>query len=231
LSPKDWLRRIPDQAETALVMLIVFGPMVPRSLAALFNPQSLFNRAAPITSRALLLNSGYELILLVLLGALLRMRGWTLARLTAKAARRDLLSALALGLGSYAASTLLWLVVTGFWPDIGRIAGRIAAGLVGTDLNWPVVLLASLVNPVFEEVLICAYPIAALRARVGTTAAVNVSVALRVFGHFYQGAAGIFGIVPLALLFAWWYARTGRLWPLILAHAMLDLTALAATIG
>ena len=32
---------------------------------------------------------------------------------------------------------------------------------------------------------------------------------------------------PLALLFAWWYARTARLWPLIVAHAMLDLAALA----
>jgi uncharacterized protein len=217
--------------EIALVLLLVFGPVVPRSLAALFSPQSLFNRAAPITNRSLLRTVGYELTLLVLLGLLLRTRGWTLARLTAKPAWRDLARGGALGLGSYAGFVLLWLVVVGFWPDVGRIAGTIAGALVGGDLHWPNVLLLSLVNPVFEELLICAYPIAALRERIGVTAAVNVSAALRVFAHFYQGALGILSVVPMALLFAYWYARTGRLWPLILAHAMLDLTALAAHIG
>jgi uncharacterized protein len=213
------------------VLLLVFGPIVPRSLAAIFSPQSLLNRGAPITNRSLLGSAAYELILLVLLGLFLRARGWTLTRFTAKPAWGDLPLALALGLGSYAASTFLWLVVVGFWPDIGRIAATIAGGLVGTDLHWPGVLLVSLVNPVFEEVLICAYPIAALRERVGVTAAVNVSAALRVFAHFYQGALGIFGIVPMALLFAYAYARTGRLWPLILAHAILDFAALAAHVG
>jgi uncharacterized protein len=212
-------------------MLLVFAPIVPRSLAAIFSPQSLFDRNSPITNRSLLWTAVYELIMLVLLGLFLRTRGWTLARITAKPAWRDLAFALALAVGSYAASALLWLVVVGFWPDIGRIAGTIAAALVAKDLHWPGVLLVSLVNPVFEEVLICAYPIAALRERIGLTAAVNVSAALRVFAHFYQGALGIFGVVPLALLFAYAYARTGRLWPLILAHAILDLAALAAHVG
>jgi membrane protease YdiL (CAAX protease family) len=31
----------------------------------------------------------------------------------------------------------------------------------------------------------------------------------------------------MALLFAWWYARTSRLWPLIIAHALLDIAGLA----
>jgi uncharacterized protein len=213
------------------VLLLVFGPIVPRSLAAIFAPQSLFNRNAPITNRSLLWTAGYEVILLLLLALFLRTRGWTLARLTAKPAWLDLAFACALSIGAYAGSTLLWLAVVGFWPDVGRIAGTIAGALVGGNLHWPSVLLVSLVNPVFEEVLICAYPIAALRERIGVTGAVNVSAALRVFAHFYQGALGIFGIVPMALLFAYAYARTGRLWPLILAHAILDLAALAAHVG
>jgi CAAX protease family protein len=213
------------------VLLLVFAPIVPRSLAAIFSPQSLFNRNAPITNRSLLWTAGYELILLVLLALLLRTRGWSLARLTAQPAWRDLALGCALSVGAYLGSTLLWLLVVGLWPDIGRIAATIAGALVGADLRWPSVLLVSLVNPVFEEALICAYPIAALRERIGVTAAVNVSAALRVFAHFYQGALGIFGIVPMALLFAYAYARTGRLWPLILAHAILDLAALAAHVG
>ena len=38
---------------------------------------------------------------------------------------------------------------------------------------------------------------------------------------------GVLGIVPMALLFAYWYAHTRRLWPLIVAHAILDLVGLA----
>jgi membrane protease YdiL (CAAX protease family) len=65
--------------------------------------------------------------------------------------------------------------------------------------------------------------------RVGVTTAVNVSAAIRVFYHFYQGAVGVVGIAPMALLFAYWFARTGRLWPLIVAHALTDFWALAAS--
>jgi membrane protease YdiL (CAAX protease family) len=75
-------------------------------------------------------------------------------------------------------------------------------------------------------VFLCGYVIAALRERIGVTAAINVSAGVRVFCHFYQGALGVLGIVPIALLFAYWYARSGRLWSLVVAHAILDITAL-----
>jgi membrane protease YdiL (CAAX protease family) len=78
---------------------------------------------------------------------------------------------------------------------------------------------------------VCAYVITALKERFGVTTAVNVSAGIRLFYHFYQGAVGVVGIAPLALLFAYWFARTGRLWPLIVAHALMDFTALAASVG
>ena len=89
-------------------------------------------------------------------------------------------------------------------------------------------MVASLVNPVFEEVFVCGYVITALKERFGLTTAVNVSAALRVSYHLYQGAVGVVGVAPLALLFAYWFGRTGRLWPLIVAHAIMDLWALTA---
>jgi membrane protease YdiL (CAAX protease family) len=88
-------------------------------------------------------------------------------------------------------------------------------------------LAVSLLNPVFEEVFVCGYVISALKERRGTTTAINVSAGIRVFYHFYQGALGILGITPMALIFAYWFARTGRLWPLIVAHAVSDFVALA----
>ncbi|MFD1296210.1 CPBP family intramembrane glutamic endopeptidase [Lysobacter gummosus] len=41
---------------------------------------------------------------------------------------------------------------------------------------------------------------------------------IRIAYHLYQGSAGVVSIVPMGLAYAWLYARTGRLWPLVLAH-------------
>jgi membrane protease YdiL (CAAX protease family) len=57
---------------------------------------------------------------------------------------------------------------------------------------------------------------------------VNVSVALRLVCHLYQGTLGVLSVIPVGLIFAYWYVRTGRLWPLIVAHALLDFISLAA---
>ncbi len=42
---------------------------------------------------------------------------------------------------------------------------------------------------------------------------------------------GVLAVVPLGLLFGSWLVRTRRLWPLIVAHAILDFTRLAAGAG
>lgn len=164
---------------------------------------------------------------MAVLALFLRARGWTLQRLGLAPSWRDSGLGVALALASYVGYALLWIVTISLWPRVGQVAR--ATHLIGGTLQWLNVLLVSLVNPVYEEVFLCGYVVAALRERVGVTAAINASAGLRVFCHFYQGALGVLGIVPMALLFAYWYARTARLWPLIVAHAILDLAGLAAS--
>jgi membrane protease YdiL (CAAX protease family) len=64
--------------------------------------------------------------------------------------------------------------------------------------------------------------ISALNGPHSLTTAVNVSAGIRVFYHFYQGGVGVLGIAPMALIFAYWFARAGCLWPSIIAHAAQD---------
>ncbi|WP_116104979.1 CPBP family intramembrane glutamic endopeptidase [Lewinella sp. IMCC34191] len=40
--------------------------------------------------------------------------------------------------------------------------------------------------------------------------------------HYYQGAQAVIKIVAMALLFGFFYYRTGTLWPLILLHTAID---------
>jgi membrane protease YdiL (CAAX protease family) len=132
----------------------------------------------------------------------------------------------AIFVGYYLFYAALFMTVASVWPRFQQIAQ--ATHLVAPGLTWATTLAASLINPVFEEVFVCGYVISALKARRGLTTAVNVSAGVRVSYHFYQGAVGVIGIAPMALLFAYWFARTGRLWPLIVAHALQDFVGLVA---
>jgi uncharacterized protein len=229
LNLRDWIRGLSGRSEFLLTVLIAFGLVIPRSVVALIEPQRLFEGGgAPITDRALFGTVIYELALLLVLGAFLRLRGWTLARLGISPAWRDSAIGLGLALAAYAGYAALWIATASLWPQIGEIGA--ATHLVAPDIGWPSIVLVSLVNPVFEELFVCGYVIVALREKrgVSTATAINVSAAIRVFCHFYQGAVGVLAVVPIALIFAYWFARTGRLWPLIVAHAALDFAGLAA---
>jgi membrane protease YdiL (CAAX protease family) len=221
---KELIRRLSGGSEVLLVLFTAFGLYIPVSLAALFGGLSAVT-TAPISDEALLGAALYELTILVVLALFLHVRGWTLERLGLRPSVRESLTGVVLAAVAYLAFAALWITAISLWPHLEELAA--ATRLLGDDLSVPNRLLISVVNPVFEEVFVCGYVIAALRERLGVTAAINISAGIRVFYHFYQGAAGVLGIVPIALLFAYWYARGGRLWPLIVAHAMLDIAALA----
>ncbi len=42
--------------------------------------------------------------------------------------------------------------------------------------------------------------------------------------HLYQGPDGIIGTGFIGLLFGWFYMASGRVWPLIIGHALYDTT-------
>jgi membrane protease YdiL (CAAX protease family) len=89
------------------------------------------------------------------------------------------------------------------------------------------VAILSLANPVFEEVLVLAYVVQGLRKRFGLVTAMNVSLAIRLTYHLYQGPLAVIPIAFFGLVVTLVYVRMGRLWPAIVAHAILDFVALA----
>ena len=224
---KERILKLSDGTEVLLVLLIAFGMFLPSNLAALVSPDLLAHRDSPPISNSHLQGLVlYEVVILVILATFLRARGWSLARLGVQPTARDTVYGVGLCVGYYLFYWVLVMALATVWPTFARLS--MSTHLVAADLHWPTVIVASTINPVFEEVFVCGYVITALKGRVGTTTAVNVSAGIRVFYHFYQGAVGVVGIAPLALLFAYGFARTGRLWPLIVAHALTDFWSLAA---
>ena len=87
-------------------------------------------------------------------------------------------------------------------------------------------ILAAAGNAWAEEVLVVGYLITRLR-QLGWqqyTALVAAAV-LRGSYHLYQGFGGFVGNVVMGLVFGFYWQRTKRLWPLVIAHTILDVVA------
>lgn len=166
----------------------------------------------------------YELLVLALLLPTLWFRGWTPQALGLQWQARDLGVGLALLAACLVATYPLNMLNDSVAAEVNPSMDAMVAG----PLSAGVVVLVSLLNPIFEEVFVCAYVIRALERRHSPAFAVNVSVAIRASYHLYQGPVGTIGIVVVGLILGWWVARTGRLWPAIVAHAALDLLGLMA---
>jgi uncharacterized protein len=90
----------------------------------------------------------------------------------------------------------------------------------------PVLVLAAAGNGILEEVVVVGYLLTRLR-QIGltTSAAVVSSALLRGSYHLYQGFGAFLGNAIMGVVFALFFLRTRRLWPLIVAHTVLDTVA------
>lgn len=114
--------------------------------------------------------------------------------------------------------------------QIARILGVNAsvepAELYDTWWRIPVLLLTAFANGWAEEVVVVGFLLTRLRQlRMGPVAAVVVSSVLRGLYHLYQGFGAGLGNLAMGLVFGYVYVRTGRLWPLIVAHGLIDAVA------
>lgn len=101
------------------------------------------------------------------------------------------------------------------------------AALFGIRIGLLSVLWVVL-NPFHEELLVRAFLITEMEGLYHSTLlAVLVSVSLQTSYHLYQGPQAALSHVPTFLVFSWYYVRTRRILPVILAHLLLDASALA----
>jgi len=90
----------------------------------------------------------------------------------------------------------------------------------------PVLVLIAAANGIIEEVVVVGYLMIRLgQSGWGVAAAITFSALLRGTYHLYQGFGGFVGNAIMGVVFALFFLRTRRLWPLILAHTLLDVVA------
>ncbi|WP_149179824.1 type II CAAX endopeptidase family protein [Streptomyces sp. TRM49041] len=136
------------------------------------------------------------------------------------------------------------------WPDLGRgalvaaaigstgLAFYLVARGIGVNLTvvpealpgewwkYPVLILSAIQNSVVEEVIVVGYLLRRL-GQLGWSpmAALAASSVLRGSYHLYQGIGGFIGNMAMGVVFVLLYRRWGRVGPLVVAHALLDIVA------
>ncbi|MGC0366873.1 membrane protease YdiL (CAAX protease family) [Rhodococcus sp. 27YEA15] len=136
--------------------------------------------------------------------------------------RRDL----APGLGLAAAIGLPGLV---FYLVAQALSVNLTVQASALDDHWwrvPVLVLSAIANSGAEEVLVVAYLISRLRTLGWSeNSSLLASALLRGSYHLYQGFGGGVGNLVMGLVFGRYWQRTGKLWPLVVAHAFIDMVA------
>lgn len=215
---KQFVQALSGRAEFLIVVLGSLGLFLLTNLQVVLDP-GIADKVPPFTNETLISNLVYEIFVLSWLGVFMKFRGWTFERLGFSIGARDTAIGLLLAILVFCVVWLIEHVMGSAAPAALESAQRFDK--VSGELDLWAILVASAVDAVFEELFACAYVISALKEKRGPAFALNVSVLLRVGCHVYQGVYGVLIGGAWGLVFGYWYLKSGRVWPLFVAHAVL----------
>ena len=131
-------------------------------------------------------------------------------------------------LGSLGLAALIGIPGLGLYLAARALGVADVAPSTLTDVWWrvPVLVASAVANAWAEEVVMIGYLLTRLR-QLGWSEnrALGAAAVLRGAYHLYQGVGGFVGNAVMGLVFGRVWQRTNRLWPLVGAHALIDVVA------
>ena len=209
-----FVKSISERTEFAFVIVVAFGYFIYNSFLFVFSSGPY----QPLTDKDFYFLLAFELAAMSFLLPLLYLRGWNVQKIGLNLSFKGTLIGVALTIASYAAYAIFLAAAWYFLPNTETSTAN--NGFTGFKL--------SLLTIIFEELFVCGYVITSLKKQTTIWFAINASIFIRLLYHLYQGPIGVITIIPIGIIFSYWYARTGKLWPLIVAHGLLDLFGLLA---
>lgn len=218
-----WIKNLSPVAELIIVMFIGFGLFVYSSTYRFFVINSELEHiwTYQFTSRGEYTLIIYELIAMLMIGYLLKVRNWKL-----KDFNLDFTYSFI-----WIAFLLLFIrnMITAFCFSMFELMGLVNVKDIdhiqySLSANWISIALIVVINSVYEEILLVGYLFKRLE-NYSPAVIIGASLFIRTSVHTYQGLVMLFSIVPLALVFGYYYYLYKKLWPLIIAHGIHNIMA------
>ena len=206
-------RVIPDAAEPWIVLLLVVAVFVGSWLLHITSAGT--DALIVLDDREALATLGIEAAFAAVFVPWLWWRGWRMPALSEPSGPLDVPRGVVLWFLAYLALGVAFGAVALFEQKITEPAVKV-------NLSDLVIISVSILNAVFEELLWLGYGVSALSRRIGLRRACIVSVLLRTSVHVYEGPLAVVGVLPIGIVFTIYFARTRRVWPVIVAHALQD---------
>ena len=211
--------------ELSLVLLVAFGGSLAGSIHVLTHSPAQW---APFTNERWMVSAIHEVSCLGLLGYVLHRRGLKIRDLGMIWSRQAVIVGVCLfGVACVSYSLGLWLIQMGQHFVTGTYVTPVHAAQI---FGHPGIMafLFTFLNPFFEELIVRAYLMSEVSRLTGSMAlATVVSVLLQSSYHLYYGWTGAGAMAFLFVVFAVYYARTRKATPVIIAHFLFDILAVA----
>ena len=216
------------------VSLVMLGiGIIGSAIYGLTHPSGAFYLL--FSDRFFLINLAFESFMLACLLVYLRQRGWKTDDLRIHVGWIGTLRGLELLVFTYGAfwgvaefsRFMIWVMGPtpyGFLAHL-FIPAHVDIPAEGFHIQWITIVVGALINAYYEEIVYMAYGFNLWAAKYGARTAVLFSVLGRLSVHTYQGTEHILPITAWAVLFGLWYRYHRSVWPLIVAHAMIDLVS------
>jgi hypothetical protein len=223
---KTIIRGFSAPTEFLLVVFICFGLTIVQTSAWIIHnigaahaPASVETR--PLQNDGIIFLAVMEVVTLAIALGLGRIRGWSLATFGFRLSWKWI----GAGVLLFAAFFLIHAIMGFLTREVFH--SRVDYHRIN-QLTLPVILLISLINPVFEETIESGYIFHVLQ-RHGVWLTVLASAAFRAFLHATMGVSGVVTMFVQGLLYGFVYWKWRQLGPLITAHALQMLYSLLRT--
>ena len=204
-----------ERTEFWFVLTLAFGFPIYKSF--MHSPTSV-RRA--ISDWSVLSMIAFEIAVLAIVVWIGRIRGWSIQQLGLQPSWRLTAMGILLFFLIFILLAPFILVVHRFVPDsFYHPPTRILS------LSLATIFATGIINPLFEETLVCGYIIQRL-ANKGAVVAITFSAVVRFLCHTYQGPPALV-LLATGFLFGYIFWRYRQLWPLIVCHSLVDFIGLA----
>lgn len=130
------------------------------------------------------------------------------------------------GVGFFALIGIPGLTLVYVARKLGINAQIEASGLADVWYRYPVLVLSAIQNGVLEEIVMIGFLFTRMRQLNWTPwKVILLSAVIRGSYHTYQGFGAFVGNFVMGAIFGYWFVRTRRVLPLVIAHSLLDIAS------